>query len=309
MNHPGEEYAARMEAWWGEHGGNAESKQWHQFLDRWVHYQHEKVAEAREPHDREGRFGMSKAGGCTRAAVLEHQGYDKSGKSGSDQVTFWIGHTLEPLVLATLEMLGVEVDAAQAGVAIDPFMRSATDGIVVLDGVRTSLSVKSAGYKMSGYNYKTREWRRYGFAQYAMDGVKKTNPGYWAQMQGEMYGLGLTQSLFVVVAKDIIKAMAGDEYQKSLTFYTEIVPADPAWVESSLVPVWAESWGYANSGDGAGPAMVFTGDEWVELDITDRAKDGPNKKMTGRFNYCLYCDLAETCPLVESITIAKVKAV
>jgi hypothetical protein len=297
MAHP---IAARAEAWWQEHGGRHDSPEWNAFLANVAAKIPLKLKELSEEHTNNGRFGMSKAGGCTRAAALKLLGYDPEPFTGSTRFTFFVGHVLEVVGgICTLEALGYKVDGLQNRVSIDPFMESSSDGVLDLDGTPTILSVKSTGYKMSGFDKRSNSWRRFGFAQLPHDGVLGSFPSYYAQGQAEMLGSGITQTLVFVVAKDIIKSMQGDPSMKkngSLTFYAELIPADRKDA-AELRRIWQHQWALAKQSADPGPAMYFTKDrEWIELDALDReGKGGTNATLTGTFNPCGYCDLADTC--------------
>lgn len=310
----GHPIAKQLENWWKEHGGNPKSKAWQAYVKDRAALMVSKDMESVSEHDNDGRFGMSKAGGCVMAATLKFLGHESAPMDGSTLATFQIGHDIETMGLASLRAIGYEVepfgpDGKQFTARIDPFMHSASDGQMVLDSLRTIVSVKSAGYKTSGYDYKSKKWRRFGFAQYPFDGVQKTSPGYYAQCQAEMHATGLTQTLFLVVAKDIIKAMKDDPYlgpggNGSLTFYAEVVRYDEAFVKDALLPVWAEAWQQVQRGE-IGRALVLNGStkQFVELEVASPEKD-PNRGKTGSYNPCLYCDLFNACKKANNKTAA-----
>ncbi len=300
--------AKQAEEWWATHGGRHDSPEWQAYLADFADLSRRKIDEQAAEHDNQGRFGMSKAGGCTRAAALRLLGAPEEPLLGSTRVTFWIGHLLEVVGLATLRAIGVPVspsteDGVQWVAKIDPFMLSYSDGIIDYFGKipveqpMTVVSVKSAGYKLSG-KLRDGSWKRYGFAQYPMDGVKKTSPGYWAQMQAEMAGTGTRQALLFVVAKDMIKAMEGDPIlmgeNGSLSFYAEMVDRDDSFIERQLKPVWSKAWSSVQEKDPGAPMYLTAAGEYVCLDAKDRSKDGTNKKLNN-WNPCLYCSLADAC--------------
>lgn len=289
--------AKEMETFWREHAGRHDDPLWLKYINAYGSIIIDKLMEMSEKHSNDGRFGMSKAGGCTRAVALKYLGRDATELSGSTRATFAIGHTVEVMALATLVALGYDVTGTQEKVAIDPFMASATDGRLTLTSVPTNISVKSAGYKMSGYNYKSKTWTRYGFAQYALDGVKATNPGYWAQSQAEMHATGTTQTLLIVVAKDMIKKMEGDpilQQSGSLTFYTELIPYDAEFCASQLLPTWQSVWDSVAAGDVPADAYVMhKSGAYVAIDPA--GDTATNKAVTGTYSPCDYCDLRESC--------------
>lgn len=294
--------AAKAEQWWAEHGGTYDSPQWRAFLADFAQLLPAKLNEQEQPHDNKERFGMSKAGGCTRAAVLKLQQAEAVPFSGSTRVTFWHGHMAEVMAIATLRAIGCTVsptdeNGKQFAVSIDPFMYSYTDGKITLPDDERSmlLSVKSTGYKMSGYDYKKGIWRRFGFTQFPADGVKKTNPGHWAQAQAEMHATGVKHTLFFLVAKDIIKKMEGDPMMQrngSMSFYAEVIEYDEEFCASQLVPTWSEAWGYAEIGAVPQGYVLNSSGKYVELNPADSKG---NKERTGTFSHCDYCDLAASC--------------
>lgn len=301
----GHPIAKQLEAWWKEHGGNEKSAAWHTFIEDYARLMLSKQTEMTSAHENDGRFGMSKAGGCTRAAILKLQGAASEPFSGSTRVTFFIGHIIEVIGIASLRAIGIDAspttaDGAQHTTRIDPFMHSASDARIVLDGVETILSMKSAGYKTSGFDKRSGKYKRFGFAQFPFDGVLKTSPGHYAQLQAEMHGSGYKQALELVVAKDIIKAMENDPYigpngNGSLTFYAEIVPYDETFAKEQLLPVWAEAWQSYERGE-PGRALVLNGNtgKYVELDVATEGRE-PNASKTNTYNPCDYCDLFNAC--------------
>ena len=294
-----------MEAWWAEHGGRHDDPAWLAFLDDYFDLLRSKLSEMREEHDNKGRFGMSKAGGCTRAAVLKLQEAEAAPLSGSTRVTFWNGHMVEVLGIATLRAIGLPVspagqDGKQWACSIDPMMHSYTDGVIApdprLDNTETLLTVKSAGYKMSGYNYQKKEWKYFGFAQFPYDGVKKAVPSYWAQAQAEMRGANRSQSLLLVVAKDLVKKVVENapvfKEHKSGSFYAELIHADTEWADTRLIPTWQAAWQAHESGLLPHGQVITSSGEYVLINPADPAG---NKLRTGTYNVCDYCDLSDAC--------------
>lgn len=254
--------------------------------------------ELQSEHSNNGRFGMSKAGGCTRAAALKLLGHEPEPFTGSTKFTFWLGHMCEVAAVASLVTLGYPVDGTQSAVAIDPMMHSYSDGIVTYKGATSILSVKSAAYKMSGKRGKV--FTRRGFAELPFGGAKKVQPNWWAQAQAEMHGSDVKNVLLVVVSKDIVKAFEGDEFlgptgNGSLTFYCEELPYDKDWCEKHLVPAWEASWRAVQRGT-AGPALVLNNESLRYMPLQRASTEVfPNKNATGTYNSCNYCDYIKTC--------------
>lgn len=319
MNLYGHPIAKELEAWWKDHAGRHDDPQWKSFIECYRSLCTVKYEELLTEHNNGGRFGMSKAGGCTRAAQLKALGYESDEFSGSTRATFFIGHTVEVMALATLIAVGYHVIDGQMPVAIDPFMLSAQDGAILLDGKRTLLSVKSSSYKKSGKEWRGKngpQWVRRGFPELPFEGVRKSQPSHWAQLQAECYAGGYDQALILYVAKDMVKAMEGDPYMGpngngSLTFYAELVPANDAFVLSALKPAWSEAWENVGAGVvGRGLYIHKTENNYVEINPSNAAE---TKAATGlAWFVCDYCDLRSECTsallqtqLRASIDVAK----
>jgi hypothetical protein len=294
-----------LEAWWREHGGQWNDPAWQQWMADYRDLSAVKHEEHLSEHDNGGRFGMSKTGYCTRAAGLRWLGCDAAPFSGSTRVTFFIGHALEAVAVASLRAIGIPVDGAQTPVTIDPFMLSYSDGIAEIDGEKVVLSVKTMGYKKSGQ--ERGKWVRRGFPELPFGGVKATQPGWWSQLQAEMHGHGLKRGLVLVVAKDIIKAMEKDPYMGeggngSLTFYAEMIDYDERFVTQELLPIWTGVWVDVQRGE-VPPPWYFVGSKGGYVPLTPCGDWKTNKEITGTFDPCSYCDVREACE--ASLTEAK----
>ena len=303
----GHPIARQLETWWREHGGRHDDAAWQAYIADLRSTLPAKLDEISAEHiNGDGaskRFGMSKAGGCTRAAALKYLGHEGDPFTGSTLVTFHIGHLLECMAIASLRACGYAVDGAQAAVTIDPFMHSYSDGIIAdLDGRPAILSVKTAGYKKSGK--QGAKWVRQGFPALPFEGVYAGQPSWWAQVQAEMYGTGIDQALVLVAAKDMVKAMEGDPYMGdegngSLSWYAEVVPYDPAVCKDQLLPVWQQTWDSVTDGK-AGQPFVWHAESRRYRQLTSPGDTksgwgGPNRDVTGTFNPCFGCDFATAC--------------
>jgi hypothetical protein len=295
----------QMEEWHKEFNGAAGEPAWDAFLDDFQTLLASKARELSEEHDNDGKFGMSKAGGCTRAAGLKLLGAEGSPFSGSTRVTFFIGHLAECIGIASLRALGYEVGGSQQAVTIGEFMHSYSDGIIAdFDGEETILSVKSAAYKKSGQERRgaNRIWVRRGFPELPFMGVKASQPGHWVQAQAEMFGANINQALYLVVAKDIIKAMEEDPYlgdgdgegNGSLTFYSELIKYDDQFCQNTLLPVWEQQWADVQAGRPGAPMFYNKAGEFVRLTASSQSWK-PNADKTGTYNPCNYCDFVGAC--------------
>lgn len=302
-----------LEAWWYEHGGHPGDPAWAAWLQDYRTLIDGKWDELTTEHvnvneDGGKAFGMSKAGGCTRAAVLKALGYEPEPFSGSTRFTFFLGHSIELMAIASLRALGYEVNGAQEPVYIGDMMASYSDAIMPdFEGQTTIVSVKSQGFKKSGKEWRGKRqiWVRRGFPELPFSGVREAQPGWWAQVQAEMRGSGARQALILVAAKDIVKAMEGDPYldgatgNGSLTWYAELIPYDEQFVENHLLPVWALAKECLDDGE-AGPAYILNNkrNEYVALDKASTSWK-PNADRSGTFNYCAYCDMFNACKEVK----------
>ncbi|MDE2105806.1 MAG: hypothetical protein KGL39_51760 [Patescibacteria group bacterium] len=302
----GHRIAGELERWWAAHAGNPNDEEWRKYLVDYANLLTGKFGELTTEHvnvgaDGRKRFGMSKAGGCTREAGLKLLGYEEEPHSGSTQVTFYLGHLCELIAIASLRAAGYEVDGAQEPVRIDPLMASFSDGIIAsLDGKPAILSVKSSAYKMSGQ--QRGKWLRRGFTELPFEGVRKAQPSWWAQAQAEMHGSGIEQTLVLAVSKDIVKVFEEDEYMQrngSLTFYSEVLEYDPVWCAHELLPIWQQSWDAVT--DGRAPtAFVYNSESHKYNRLPKPADDGarwggPNRFATGTFNPCFGCSVVAGC--------------
>lgn len=306
----GHRLSADLEKWWKDHAARHDDPQWLAYCEDYGRFITTKLAELTSEHsnhdeDGEKRFGMSKAGGCTRQAALKYLGYEEECFSGSTLHVFHVGHLLEGEAICTLRQLGYDIGlGAQRRVTLDPSMSSASDGVIEdFDGLGSVvLSVKTAGYKASSYSADKKRTVRRGFPELPFDGVRKAQPSWYAQIQAEMAGHGLQHGLVVVVAKDVIKAFEGDQYMDSLAFYAELIPRDDAFIEGSLIPTWERQWADVKAGH-AGPAMVLRGDTLQYVRLPELASEGSatsgwggkNKDVVGTFNHCFGCQMKQAC--------------
>lgn len=304
----------QLEQWWKDHASNPADPAWLSFIEDYRSLLPAKLEEVTSEHSNlnasgQKCFGMSKAGGCTRSATLKALGYEPEPFSGSSLFTFFLGHSIEVLAIASLRACGYEVGAAQARCAIEPMMASASDGVLTLAGKPCILSVKSTGYKKAGME-RGKPVRR-GFPELPFEGVRKAQPSWWAQAQGEMHATGIKQTLVLAVAKDIIKSMEADPYlmgpegNGSLTFFAQLIPYDKDFCVNHLVPVWMLAWD-AKEQKRPGPAYFLNGGkafdgknhEYVSLDVASTSWT-PNAARTGTFNPCSYCDMSAACKSVS----------
>jgi len=300
-----------MEKWWKQHADKADDPEWHKWIDKFTELLMLKHDEWKADHvnevDGKRVFGMSKSAGCSRDAGLNLLGFKGESFSGSDYFTFWLGHAVEIAALATLDLVGYPLMDTQASCVIydskgRPLMQSKSDGVIKILGVPTIVSIKSAGYKMSGQ--RKGKWLRRGFAEYPFIGFRAANASGYIQLQNELVASGFKQGLAVVAAKDIVKAFAKDEFlgekgNGSLTFYTEIIKPEIEIAERSA-EIFSRQLDYVERGV-AGPAMYIHKESmsYIELLRADvqasNVWGGKNQELTGTFNPCGGCQRVKVC--------------
>jgi len=157
----------------------------------------------REPH--RGHLGASVAGAeCSRKVWLGFHWALAPAHHGRILRIFRRGREEEDNVCADLESIGVTVTRQQERVDFGSHVSGSIDGVAVgvLGAPKTEhlLEIKTHSLK--------------SFAK-LKDGVEKSHPMHWAQMQLYMLGLGLTRALYYAVCKN-------DD-----SIYTERVRAEP----------------------------------------------------------------------------------
>lgn len=304
-----------MEEWWKHHSSNPNDPEWKQWLTRFTELLAIKNEELMTDHvnilDGVRVFGMSKAAGPTRAGALHILGHEPEPFSGSTNFTFWLGHTVEIAALTTLEAIGFPLLDSQAEVKLydgdKPVAQSKSDSIIKIFGEPTIVSCKSAAYKMSGQ--QKGKFIRRGFPELPFEGVRKSQPGAYAQAQLELLGSGLKQCLMLYVSKDIVKAFENDEYlgdkgNGSLTFYAELIHPEVE-LQTLALNTLSEQIDYIYNEKKAGPCYYLRSDtmQYVELERANVQPSniwgGKNKEITGTFNPCGGCQYLKACANAE----------
>lgn len=269
---------------------------------RTKHYVSAKLDEMAAAHA-EGRhplsFGMSGAGSCVRKGVLGASGVSVDFSPGK-LWQFFIGHYHEPVALALLEEIGFALVEPQSEVKIAgdydfPLFHSWTDGIIERDGERFALSVKTMGYKSSSL-FRGKATRR-GFTALPFEGASES---WRAQSQLEMYGLGLSKALIVVLAKDYMEVFeTEDPYCReigSAVVWADVMEADSRWLESFIIPQWKAA--QRDMVEGRLPDGALLDKESGLFKTTDPRVD--NKKTHGwDWDRCQWstgaCDMRDAC--------------
>ena len=272
----------------------------HALHEAWGRHFDAKLAEMEGEHDNAGLFGMSGAAGCLRANALRRARVPGEPIGGDDRVTFEIGHALESFSLAVLEASGFTLAGSQLRAEIPGVMCSAADGALSAGPVDLPypvlVSVKTASYKQGG------KGKRRGFAALPLDGIAQEHPTWSAQAQLEMIALPeFKNTLFLVIAKDMIKAYEGDPLLPSLSWYAELVPARPDSVEQ-IVKAHRIVIEQADIPPLVVPPITFwpegSGFKGIRLPDPGNVKDkwgGENQSATGRYNPCFSCSYAALC--------------
>lgn len=286
--------ATAMTRWYAEHYGQHSDPEWLTFLNIYEAEVVKKLAEHRTPHENliNGKrvFGASGAGNCTRKAIYRWRGIPGEKPSGERAMTYFDGHMTEPFVLALLKSMGWKIDD-QVDVQREPFATKA-DGLIIespgFDCAGDLMSVKSMGFKGTyGKNLR-------GFAELVEAGIRKAEPGYYAQAQAELWASGRKAVLFVVKARDQLGAWP--------SLYTELVERDERFM-GHLEWTWQSMW---LQKDLANPtAFVLNADSMTfeplpaPGDVRKGWRDSPNWKADGRFSPCgteaQPCEFARVC--------------
>lgn len=316
----------------------------HALHEAWGRHFDAKLAEMEAEHDNAGLFGMSGAAGCLRANALRRARVQGEPIGGDDLVTFEIGHALESFALAVLEASGFTLSGAchgcgeivplgangharteygrgefaemvqcgptssQIPATIPGVMCSAADGALTAGPVDLPypvlVSVKTASYKQGG------KGKRRGFAALPLDGIAAEHPTWSAQAQLEMIALPEYKNvLFLVIAKDMIKAYEGDPLLPSLSWYAELLPGSPETVTTILnghkVVLIEEARALQETGAYdplTVPPITFwpngNGFKGIRLPDPGNVKDGwkgENQDATGRYNPCFSCSYSVLC--------------
>lgn len=103
------------------------------------------------------------------------------------------GHNEEARIIEDLDMIGVEFSKRQASVDFGCHVSGSIDAIIESGVPEAPTQRHVAEFKT--YNKRT-------FDQLEKDGVKKTKPEHWSQMQIYMAGTHIDRALYVAVCKD-----------------------------------------------------------------------------------------------------------
>lgn len=310
--------ASQLENFWKEHFQNPNSDKWKEWVDKYREYLALKSVEISESHKNENQdglkvIGMAKSGGCTKEVLLRYAGAKPDKPfTGASQFTFWIGHSVETAVLATLDVLGYKPDVQTRVYSKSGLRATASDAIIEYLGKPTVCSIKSTAYKMSGgkRDPKTKKYSfiRRGFASLPFEGIKQSEYHWYTQLQQEMYALDLEDGIIIVAAKDVVKAYENDEYMTmngSLVFYAEHFKLD-RFIAKKIDDFWNKKFSnFLETGEFGNAEYLTKNGTWVTLKegeyIPDNIWGGENQKTTGTFNPCGGCIFALSCPSIRSV--------
>ena len=103
------------------------------------------------------------------------------------------GQLEEDQIISDLKLAGVKIGGDQTRVDFGCHVSGSVDGII-------SSGVPEAPKKQHVAEFKTHSLK--SFKSLLKDGVEKSKPMHWAQMQLYMHGLGIDRALYVAVCKD-----------------------------------------------------------------------------------------------------------
>lgn len=102
------------------------------------------------------------------------------------------GHREEETILADLKMAGVTIVDTQARAQLGGHVSGSIDAVVK--------GVPEAPQTLHVAEFKTHNAK--SFAALEKDGVEKSKPMHWAQMQSYMHATGIDRALYVAICKD-----------------------------------------------------------------------------------------------------------
>lgn len=150
---------------------------------------HEAREEKPRPH-----LGASTLGHpCDRWIWLSFRFAIRQKFSGRIKRLFRRGHNEEATIMSDLAMIGIEFSKRQAHVNFGSHVSGSADAIV-------ESGIPESPTKRHVAEFKTHS--RKSFDAVAKDGVLKSKPEHWAQMQAYMHGLFIDRALYVAICKD-----------------------------------------------------------------------------------------------------------
>jgi len=176
----------------------------------------------RSPRDSTSPFFASEMGACGRKISYAMAGYPQENIQGRTVRVFNMGDSIEATVIQELRHAHFVVQNCETGCdnkcnhaqlrirVKHPFVYGRVDGLITgtIDGrpVKRLLELKSMNAR--------------GFSELRVKGVRLTQPMYFAQIQGYMFGLKLTEATVIVDCKD-----NSDLYEETIA-YDELFVAD-----------------------------------------------------------------------------------
>ena len=150
---------------------------------------HEARSEKPRPH-----LGASLLGHhCDRWLWLSFRWAAREDFPGRILRLFRRGHAEEAWITSDLRAIGIDVRDSQARVNFGKHVSGSLDGVI-------ESGVPEAPTKRHVAEYKTHSLK--SFNALAKDGVEKSKPMHFAQMQVYMHGMGIDRALYVAVCKD-----------------------------------------------------------------------------------------------------------
>ncbi len=171
------------------------------------------------------------------------------------------GHLEEAQIIDDLKMIGMEIGGDQTRVDFGCHISGSVDGIIT-SGVPQAPNTPHVA------EFKTHSLK--SFKDLAKNGVEKSKPMHYAQMQLYMYGLDLDRALYVAVCKD------DDSY------YTERVRLDKDFAEKLVEK------GKRLALDDRLPPPISTDPSWYQCKFCPAYKFCHETKLTKEVN-CRTC--------------------
>lgn len=150
---------------------------------------HAAKAERPRPH-----LGASLLGHpCDRWLWLSFRWAAREDFSGRILRLFRRGHNEEAVIVSDLRRIGIDIRDTQARVNFGKHVSGSLDGVI-------QEGVPEAPTKRHVAEFKTHSLK--SFNSLVKDGVEKSKPMHWAQMQVYMHGTAIDRALYVAVCKD-----------------------------------------------------------------------------------------------------------
>jgi len=130
---------------------------------------------------------------CDRYLWYSFRWAFKENHSGSTKRLFNVGHEFEPMIIKDLRDVGVDIRSSQARVEFGSHVSGSVDGIIY-SGLAESPN------KRHVFEAKTHSQK--SFDKLLKDGVQKSKPLHYIQMQSYMLGLNIDRAFYIAINKN-----------------------------------------------------------------------------------------------------------